>query len=614
MSNPEIKVDVILDDAGFQNKAGNVRNQIDQTAKQFKSLGREISEVSRTMIFFGGAVTAGVGAAFNKAAKDIPALGNQLNQVSNAFQVLANNVAIAATPSLTAFTDILNGVVNAVSKFVIRHQVMVNQFIKYSAIAVVVGTLGIAIGKLLQTMQAIIKLGVAFAGIFTLASLQIILITAAVVALVVALAFLSDKFLGTNFADDFNRAIGKMKSTVDKFMSDFQEGTEKGVVRATQLWGKFAEGFKSNFESMADSMKTLGASIGAAMETGLSTAIFDVFKGKVESLKSVLISFSDDVLKAFSRMLANKALAALFGDKDGGKGIFSALGSMLGFGGDGKSKVAEENTLLVKDNSMQFRDLTANMKLFGRVKDEVIDKFRKFNRIELTKGKGAPPVLPGGAGFGAGGDTALSGLGSSIEDALEPIATLNESLAVTTAFTATIGSGFTAISGQIKLMGATYVATQGLMVIASAIAATLTVGIVAFAASAIAALWAPAAILASIATLGGAAAIGVSAVSAAVGSAPGISKMGGVSGGGGSDPSITFADIPKMADGGIVSKPTIALIGEAGPEAVVPLSKKGMFGGGGGGTTVHIQINEAILNSPSNMKDFVRVLKEELAR
>uniref|UniRef100_UPI0005538D01 hypothetical protein n=1 Tax=Chryseobacterium hispalense TaxID=1453492 RepID=UPI0005538D01 len=33
--------------------------------------------------------------------------------------------------------------------------------------------------------------------------------------------------------------------------------------------------------------------------------------------------------------------------------------------------------------------------------------------------------------------------------------------------------------------------------------------------------------------------------------------------------------LPALADGGIVTGPTIALIGEAGPEAVVPLSKGG---------------------------------------
>ena len=42
--------------------------------------------------------------------------------------------------------------------------------------------------------------------------------------------------------------------------------------------------------------------------------------------------------------------------------------------------------------------------------------------------------------------------------------------------------------------------------------------------------------------------------------------------------------LPKMANGGIVTSPTLALIGEAGPEAVVPLGK----GGGMGGITINI--------------------------
>lgn len=41
-------------------------------------------------------------------------------------------------------------------------------------------------------------------------------------------------------------------------------------------------------------------------------------------------------------------------------------------------------------------------------------------------------------------------------------------------------------------------------------------------------------------------------------------------------------DIPALASGGIVTRPTLALIGEAGPEAVVPLGGGRGFGGGGG--------------------------------
>uniref|UniRef100_UPI00404816B1 hypothetical protein n=1 Tax=Flavobacterium sp. TaxID=239 RepID=UPI00404816B1 len=49
-------------------------------------------------------------------------------------------------------------------------------------------------------------------------------------------------------------------------------------------------------------------------------------------------------------------------------------------------------------------------------------------------------------------------------------------------------------------------------------------------------------------------------------------------------------DIPELAEGGIVTSPTLAMIGEGrGPEAVIPLSKMGQFGmGGGGGITVNV--------------------------
>lgn len=46
-----------------------------------------------------------------------------------------------------------------------------------------------------------------------------------------------------------------------------------------------------------------------------------------------------------------------------------------------------------------------------------------------------------------------------------------------------------------------------------------------------------------------------------------------------------FPDLPMLANGGIVTGPTLAMIGEAGPEAVVPLDR---LGGMGGGITINI--------------------------
>ena len=51
--------------------------------------------------------------------------------------------------------------------------------------------------------------------------------------------------------------------------------------------------------------------------------------------------------------------------------------------------------------------------------------------------------------------------------------------------------------------------------------------------------------------------------------------------------SFTAPKIPALADGGIVTGPTLALIGEAGPEAVVPLDRYN--GGGGNNVTINVQ-------------------------
>jgi len=50
-----------------------------------------------------------------------------------------------------------------------------------------------------------------------------------------------------------------------------------------------------------------------------------------------------------------------------------------------------------------------------------------------------------------------------------------------------------------------------------------------------------------------------------------------------------FPDIPYLAQGGIVTSPTLAMIGEAGPEAVIPLNKSAMMG-----NTFNITVNGAI--------------------
>jgi hypothetical protein len=57
-----------------------------------------------------------------------------------------------------------------------------------------------------------------------------------------------------------------------------------------------------------------------------------------------------------------------------------------------------------------------------------------------------------------------------------------------------------------------------------------------------------------------------------------LGRMGGDGGDGGANPA--GLDYKAFADGGIITRPTMALMGESGPEAVIPLSKMGSMGGG----------------------------------
>jgi hypothetical protein len=47
-------------------------------------------------------------------------------------------------------------------------------------------------------------------------------------------------------------------------------------------------------------------------------------------------------------------------------------------------------------------------------------------------------------------------------------------------------------------------------------------------------------------------------------------------------------NIPMLANGGIVSQATLAVVGESGPEAVIPLDRMGEFGGGGSKVTINV--------------------------
>lgn len=67
-------------------------------------------------------------------------------------------------------------------------------------------------------------------------------------------------------------------------------------------------------------------------------------------------------------------------------------------------------------------------------------------------------------------------------------------------------------------------------------------------------------------------------------------------------------NIPRLARGGIVSQPTTALIGESGPEAVIPLSRAG---GNLGQTNINVTVNAGMGTNGADVgRDVVEVLRQ----
>lgn len=73
---------------------------------------------------------------------------------------------------------------------------------------------------------------------------------------------------------------------------------------------------------------------------------------------------------------------------------------------------------------------------------------------------------------------------------------------------------------------------------------------------------------------------------------------------------VQHAIIPKFASGGIVTGPTLGLIGEAGPEAVIPLSKMGSMNG----TNINITITGNTISNQMDLHSITNAVSAEIVR
>lgn len=627
MADPEVNVRVKLDDGDFQRKSSGIRGELREMGNHFRSVGREITEVSRALTIFGALGTTALAGTFKTAAKDLPEFGNQLKEISSSFQALADNIAVAAAPSLQSFVQMVNGAVYTISKFVGEHQKLVNEFIKYSGIAVLIGTVGLAFGTLWKTIGNVIRLGSSLVGFFISLLNPVTLVVAAVLALVAGMAWLSDKFLHTHWIGDFTNAIGKMAKavggTISGLMKDFEDGSRISTQRSIDYFGKFAEGVRKSLKSLADNVEEFGEQVSQTFQKAFSDTLFDAITGKLHGLRSVITQLGNDLLRAGLKQGTNALFGKLIGTaEEPNRGLLTGagtggFGSMIAkiFGGHspaGAQDPVRKSAEAVKELTKQVGKTTNNLVVFQQVKDAVIKNLQVFGGQIMQSG--AMETMKTKITT-VGSLQSLQILGAGTQ---QTVATMMSAAEMLFAYIASMGGGG---GGKKKGFGFGNMLGMGLGIALAPFTGGLSL------------IGTAGALMNGLGNMTGSGALSMIGMGTSLlGAVAGIGSLfSGAAGGAGAlanGTSITTGEtigletpgavalpgggwgIPAYGTGGIVRRPTLAMVGETGPEAIVPLNEKNSMGS----TRVDIHIDTAMLNSPSNMRDFIGMLKEELAR
>ncbi|NOS67918.1 MAG: hypothetical protein HOO67_06195 [Candidatus Peribacteraceae bacterium] len=160
--------------------------------------------------------------------------------------------------------------------------------------------------------------------------------------------------------------------------------------------------------------------------------------------------------------------------------------------------------------------------------------------------------------------------------------------------TATAKEAFSQLGQQMVKSIVDFMAEMAISFVTSKILHVVAAKVAAVTGSAVASAWAPAAAFVSLATFGGNAGPAAAGIAGVVGLAQGIATAS--------------AGVTALAKGGIVTEPTLALIGERGPEAVIPLNKAG----GMGGVNVTMNIPGLTVRSDDDIRTIAVKIAEEL--
>ena len=522
---------------------------------------RNASIVAKEVRNLGVAISGAFTAAFVIAAKELPEVDQAMKEFKLVTNELAKTVAVAALPAFQSFTkEVKNSVIN-LQEFIKEHPNVVGFTFSLGKLALVGGSVALAFIGISKAFGSVLKIIEVLTTGGTLVSIAstIGVIVASVIALSTALDSLIGKLnnpalkLLASLAGGPSRFGGQIINNL--FPSKAKAGGGGDLDNTTDRVGRLVRGIKSQFQDLAENMERFGKSIAQSLENAFGDTLFDAITGRIHGLRSILKSFGEDVLRAFTRGFANSLLGGIFGTSTGGKGILGGgIGSLLGglFGGRGRGGAGQGNANEnLRGFNQQIVSTTGNLRAFQVQKDQNILTFKNLQAVMNSTIQGITSFF-GGVAQVIG--NLLNFIVQGFSVAIGNIVSFTQSL-------------FSMLGGGGKKGGGIL---GGLLSFGGAILGNLI--------------------------------------------APGIGGLlGGFLGGGAAalpaGAGITMGVGAALAGGGIIRKPTIALVGESGPEAVVPLDQAG----GMGGHTVIVQ-GPSFFDNPASMDKFVRKISDAVIR
>lgn len=255
MPENNLEITLSLDDQ-LTTGLNKARGDLKQFSNDIKAVGRDVGQVGQTLSFFGAGILAPFALALRNVSKtndDVIKSFNQINSVTNQF---SNSIAQSLIPLLQTATGALsqmltwwNGLNQSTRDFIVQTAVIVG------VLGTMGGLFGIMVGKILQTVSAVVDLSIAF-GAFAVANAPLVI----TIGLVTALVVLMVKFKGVadvviSTFEVLFRFLMNGFHTVNATIGGLVEATLRGLLFITEGLARIPGPTQEAFRTMSESIR-----------------------------------------------------------------------------------------------------------------------------------------------------------------------------------------------------------------------------------------------------------------------------------------------------------------------------------------------------------------------